>query len=198
MRAAGAALAAVLTLSAANVEWVAGGGDSPARAAARQVKLVEPFAVACDPRGGDWFVCEPRGERIVRVTRGGATALPAGSGEAGCSGDGGPAAAAFRDPHGIVITRTRQRYVADTLNHVIRRIDLASRLVSTLAGDGQPGFAGDGGPAVAARFHGTFALALNRAEDQLYFAELFNRRIRLAKRSPAAQPGCRNGRVSSG
>lgn len=179
MRAAGAALAAVLTLSAANVEWVAGGGDSPAGAAARQVKLVEPFAVAFDPRGGDWFVCEHKGERIVRVTHGGATALLAGSGEAGYAGDGGPAgAAAFRDPHGVVITRTRQMYVADTLNHVIRRIDLASGLLSTFAGDGQPGFAGDGGPAVAGRFHGTFALALNRAEDQLYVADLFNRRIR--------------------
>lgn len=179
MRAAGAALAAALTLSAANVEWMAGGGGSPAGAAARQIKFVEPFAVAFDPRGSDWFVCEHKGERVVRVTRGGATALLAGSGEAGYSGDGGPAsAAAFKDPHGIVVTRTRQMYVADTLNHVIRRIDLANGLVSTLAGDGQPGFAGDGGPAAAARFHGTFALALNPAEDQLYVADLFNRRIR--------------------
>src|SRR5262245_14954222 len=109
---------------AARVEHVAGGGEAVAGAPALQVKLVEPFAVDFG-RNGDWYICEHKGERIVRVDRAGHTTLFAGTGVAGSSGDGGAAtAAAMRDPHGIAITKGGQMYVADTLNHTIRKIDI--------------------------------------------------------------------------
>jgi DNA-binding beta-propeller fold protein YncE len=157
---------------------------SPALAArveqvALQVTLVEPFAVDFG-RNGDWYICEHKGERIVRVDRAGKTSVLAGTGTAGNSGDGGAAASAtLRDPHGIAITKNNHMYVADTLNHTIRRIDLKTSVITTFAGTGEKGFSGDGGPASKAAFNGTFAIALNAAHDQLYVVDLFNRRVRV-------------------
>ncbi len=50
------------------------------------------------------------------------------------------------DPHGIVITADQQMYVADTRNHTVRKIDLKTGLISTVAGTGKAGYSGDGGP----------------------------------------------------
>ena len=146
---------------------------------ARQVNLVEPFAVDFGGNG-DWYICEHKGERIMRVDRAGNASLLAGTGTAGNSGDGGPAAAAtLRDPHGIAITKDGRMYIADMLNHTIRRIDLKTRVITTVAGTGEKGFAGDGGPASKAAFNGTFAIALNAAHDRLYVVDLVNRRVRV-------------------
>ena len=164
---------------AARVEHVAGGGESAAGAPALQVKLVEPFAVDFG-RNGEWYICEHKGERIVRVDRAGNTTLLAGTGIAGNSGDGGAAtAAAMRDPHGIAITKDRQMYVADTQNHTIRKIDLKTGMMTTIAGTGERAFSGDGGPAAKAAFNGTFGIALNAAQNRLYVADLTNRRVRM-------------------
>jgi DNA-binding beta-propeller fold protein YncE len=172
-------LASTAAASAARVEHVAGGGESAAGAPALQVKLVEPFAVDFG-RNGEWYICEHKGERIVRVDRAGNTTLLAGTGVAGNSGDGGAAtAAAMRDPHGIAITKDRQMYVADTQNHTIRKIDLKTGFITTIAGTGEKAFSGDGGPAVKAAFNGTFGIALNPAHNRLYVADLTNRRVRM-------------------
>jgi DNA-binding beta-propeller fold protein YncE len=171
---------------AAHIEHVAGGGEASAGAPALQVKLVEPFAVDFGADGG-WYICEHKGERIVLVDRSGTTKLLAGTGTPGHSGDGGPAAAAtFRDPHGIAITREGTMYVADTLNHTIRRIDLKTGVVTAFAGTGEKGFSGDGGPASKATFNGTFAIALNPAQDRLYVVDLNNRRVRMIDLKSAA------------
>ncbi len=69
-------------------------------------------------------------------------------------------------------------YVADTLNNRIHRIDLRSRALTTIAGTGERGCSGDGGPALQATFSGTFAIALDPNERTLYVADLGNRRIR--------------------
>jgi sugar lactone lactonase YvrE len=69
-------------------------------------------------------------------------------------------------------------YVADTRNHRIRKIDLSSGTVSTIAGNGQAGFSGDNGDATQASFNGTFAIALHPKGDRLYVADLGNRRVR--------------------
>ena len=142
------------------------------------VRLVEPFAVGFD-RQGNSYICEYKGQRITRVDKQGKSAPFAGTGAAGYSGDGGPAVSAMlKDPHGLVVTRSGQMYVADTINHVIRRVELKSGIISTIAGTGRAGFSGDGGPAAKAEFNGTFAVALNKAQDKLYVADLNNRRVR--------------------
>lgn len=140
--------------------------------------LDTPFAVDFD-RDGNWYICEYKGQRIVRVSPDGSHRAVAGTGTAGFSGDGGPGAqAALRDPHGIAITRSGVMYIADTLNHRVRKLDLKSGMLTTLAGTGEPGFSGDGGPARRAQFNGTFAVALDPADRNLFVADLNNRRIR--------------------
>jgi sugar lactone lactonase YvrE len=103
----------------------------------------------------------------------------AGRGKEGYSGDGGPAKqAALFDPHGIVITASQQMYVADTRNHTVRKIDLKTGFISTVAGSGKPGYSGDGGPAAKAEFNGTFAIDVDPRGRNLYIADLGNRRVR--------------------
>ncbi len=141
--------------------------------------FVEPFAVARD-RAGNVYVCEHKGERITRIDRQGRVSRFAGTGTAGFGGDGGPAQeASFTDPHGIVLSPDdRWMYVADTQNHRVRRIDMRSGIITTVAGTGERGFGGDGGAAVAARFDGAFGIALDAAGRNLYVADLGNRRVR--------------------
>ena len=101
------------------------------------MNVVEPFGVAFDARG-NWYVCEHKGEHIVRIDPDGNASVFAGTGKTGYSGDGGPAAqATFFDPHGLVIARDEQLYVADTFNHCIRRIDLKTGKIASLAGTGE-------------------------------------------------------------
>lgn len=140
--------------------------------------LVEPFAVAKD-RAGNLYICEHKGQKITRVDPAGTASRFAGTGEPGYGGDGGPAAeAAFTDPHGLLIGPDNRMYVADTQNHRIRRIDLRTGIITTIAGTGERGYSGDGGPATQAQFNGTFGIALDAAGRNLYVADLGNRRIR--------------------
>lgn len=163
-------LLVVQTLAAAEVSIVAG---------PEQIKLNEPFGVDFD-RSGNWYIVEHKGQRIVRVDSRGEFSTFAGTGEVGKSGDNGPAKqATFFDPHGIAITRdSAWMYVADTRNHKVRRIDMRSGVITTVAGTGEEGFSGDGGPAVAATFRGTFGIALAPDDKVLFIADLGNRRIR--------------------
>ncbi|HYO81474.1 MAG TPA: hypothetical protein VES20_08745, partial [Bryobacteraceae bacterium] len=79
----------------------------------------------------------------------------------------------------IAITRQGVMYVADTLNHAVRRIDLKTRRITTVAGTGEKGFSGDGGAGTRATFNGTFGIALNPGQTSLYIADLNNRRVRM-------------------
>ena len=151
------------------VERVAGGGDQPLGGSATGARLVEPFGVAFDERG-NFYICEHKGQRITRVDRQGKITLFAGTGM--------PSGLIFNDPHGLVISRAQQMYVADTRNHRVVRIDLKTGAHAVIAGTGQPGFTGDGGPGTKATFNGTFAIDINQAGDKLYLTDLQNRRIR--------------------
>jgi len=166
-----------LQADAATITCVAGCGEG-SEDTALGAKFVEPFAVAFDKQG-NWYVCEHKGERIVRIDNAGKASLLAGTGQTGYSGDGGKAAqATMFDPHGIVITADQQMYIADTRNHTVRKIDLKTGIISTVAGTGKAGYSGDGGPAVKAEFNGTFAIDVDPKERNLYVADLGNRRIR--------------------
>jgi sugar lactone lactonase YvrE len=160
------------------VECIAGSGDGPLGGPARTVKLIEPFGVTFD-KSDNAYICEYKGQRISRLDKSGILSLFAGTGKIAYGGDGGPARdAAFNDPHGLVIGRDQQLYVADTLNHRIRKIDLETGSVTTVAGTGERGFSGDRGPATKAAFNGVYAIDINRAADKVYAADLENRRIR--------------------
>lgn len=153
---------------AAKIECVAGCGGSP-DGTARNARLIEPFGVAFDKQG-NWYICEYKGRRITKVDTKGLSTLLAG-------GEGGQLK--FHDPHGLVIGKDQRMYVADTLNHRLVRIDLKTGQAATVAGTGQVGYSGDGGPAINAAFNQLYAVDINRAGDKLFITDLRNRRIRL-------------------
>ena len=110
----------------------------------------------------------------------GTIATVAGNGEAGYSGDGGPATrAAFNEPYGIAVDRAGNIYVADRHNHCVRRIDGASGVVTTCAGNGRSGYSGDGGPAARAGLVEPNGLALDPAERRLFIADVADNRLRV-------------------
>ena len=103
----------------------------------------------------------------------------AGNGNADFGGDGGPAVnASFNNPRDIELSPDgNQLYVADEFNHRVRVIDLNTGIIKTVAGNGVPGFAGDGGPATDASLNRPVGLAFD-LDGRLYIADTENHRIR--------------------
>lgn len=102
----------------------------------------------------------------------------AGNGTLGYTGDGGPATeAAFNWPHEVRIDPSGNLYVADTRNHVIRFIDAKSGVVTTLAGNGKPGFAGDGKSGTDVQFKQPHSVVLDHSGG-LLVADTGNHRLR--------------------
>ena len=115
---------------------------------ATEARLNGPFDVAFD-RNGNLYFSDTFNHRIRRVEAAtGLISTIAGNGEAGYSGDGGRATeAALNEPYGLVVDRDGNVYTADRLNRRVRRIDASSGVITTLAGTGEAGFSGAGGPA---------------------------------------------------
>jgi len=94
------------------------------------------------------------------------------------SGDGGPATnARLNFPTAVVVDGCGNLYIADTMNHRVRVVDIETGVMTTLAGTGQPRYSGDGGPAVAAGLNEPAALALDGGRT-LYVADQSNNRVR--------------------
>lgn len=103
---------------------------------------------------------------------------PVGNGQQGYSGDGGPAAEAKLDqPFDVAFDRDGHLYLSDTYNHRIRRVDAKTGVITTVVGNGQKGFSGDGGPATDAKLDEPYGLAFD-ADGHLYFADRLNTRVR--------------------
>src|SRR5438477_410013 len=87
-----------------------------------------------------------------------------GTGEKGFAGDGGPAQAALLNgPFDVAFDRAGNLYFSDTFNHRIRRVDARSGGITTVAGNGEPGYSGDGGPAIRASLNEPYGIAIDRA-----------------------------------
>lgn len=165
-------------VQADHVELVAGGGSSPAPAPALNAQLNTPFGVDFDAEGRLWFV-ELQGHRIGRIENGQLT-IPAGTGEKGFGGDGGPGpAATFNGMHNLAIGPAGEVFVSDTWNQRVRRLDPRTGIVTTFAGTGEKGFSGDGGPATQAKFGGIFCVSLDAPRHRLILTDLDNKRIRV-------------------
>lgn len=161
------------------VVLVAGGGPATGAAPAREARLNLPFGVDFDATGQLYFV-ELNGQRVCRIDSQGQLTVIAGNGQKGDTGDGGPAAQAqFNGLHNLSISPQGDLYLADTWNQVVRKIDLQTGQISTIAGTGEKGFSGDGGPAVKAKFGGIYCVTVSPGGDQLYLADLENHRIRV-------------------
>jgi streptogramin lyase len=102
----------------------------------------------------------------------------AGTGQPGYSGDGARAVEArLNMPFDVAFDAKGNLYLADTFNHCVRRIDAASGVISTVAGNGTKGFSGDGGPATQAQLNEPYGLAIDRSGN-LYVVDRLNRRVR--------------------
>ena len=136
-----------------------------------------PSAVVVD-EAGHLYIADTMNHRIRKVDAAtGVIMTIAGTGQRRFSGDGGPAtSAALNEPTALAIDHTHL-YVADQSNHRVRKIHLMSGIITTVAGTGQAGYAGDGAAAVEAALSGPSGLALG-PDGMLYIADTFNGRIR--------------------
>jgi sugar lactone lactonase YvrE len=137
-----------------------------------------PYGLLIGPDRALYF-CDLDNQRIRRFdfkTR--TTTTIAGNGEKGYAGDGGPATAgSLNMPHEIQFDARGHLYIAERDNHVIRRIDAKTRVISTLAGTGVAGFSGDGGPASRAQLRQPHSIAVD-ANGRLLICDIGNHRIR--------------------
>src|SRR5438874_315381 len=130
-------------------------------------------------RDGALYFCDLDNQRIRRLDlRTRRTAAVAGTWQKAYSGDGGPAeSAALNMPHEIQFDADGHLYIAERDNHVIRKIDAKTGVISTLAGTGVAGFSGDGGPASRAQLRQPHSIAVP-GRDQLLICDIGNHRIR--------------------
>lgn len=135
-----------------------------------------PSSVAVDA-DGNLFIADAYNNRIRKVNAQGIITTFAGAGIGGYTGDGGAATAAQIDtPTSLAIDRSGSLFFTDMLNNVVRKID-ASGKITTVAGNGQEGFSGDGGQATLARLSFPQSLTLD-ATGNLFICDTFNHRIR--------------------
>lgn len=171
------------TISAA--EWqistVAGTGladDNGRQGAARDINIGQPFGVEIGPQSA-LFITEVENHRIWRLDRNTfQVKVVAGNGKMGYSGDGEAATdAMMNEPYEIRFDRVGNMYVVEMRNHVVRRIEAPNGKITTIAGTGEAGYSGDGGPATAAKLNVPHGIVLDDAEG-LYIADIGNHRIR--------------------
>lgn len=138
---------------------------------AAQAELFLPSAVAIDGYG-NFYIADSNHERVRMVCAGTQAAIAGTS----CSAAGiistvaGATGAQLRGPSGVAIDGAGNLYIADTGNHVVRRLSAATGVMTTFAGNGTAGYTGDGGAATAAHLGAPFAVALDATGD-LFIAD---------------------------
>ena len=162
-----------------NLSRVAGtcqAGFSGDGGAALNAQLNNPQGVALDA-AGNLYIADQGNQRIRKVTPAGTITTVAGTGVVGYSGDNGPAtSAALNSPQGVAVDSAGNLYIADPHNHRIRQV-APNGTISTVAGTGDPGNSGDGGPATAATFSQPVAVAVSPAGN-LYIADAGSNQVR--------------------
>ncbi|QOY88732.1 NHL domain-containing protein [Paludibaculum fermentans] len=163
------------------------GDDGPATSA----QLNNPYSVAIDS-AGNVYIADQVHHRIRKVSTSGIITTIAGTDTASWTGDDAVATSGtLNAPCGLLIDPTGDIYIADTLNHVIRKITTSTGKISTFAGTNVAGFSGDGDgvdtgtatvtdtdpKATAAQLNRPTALARD-SSGNLYIADTYNSRIR--------------------
>jgi hypothetical protein len=149
---------------------------------ATNASLRYPYAVAVNA-AGNLYIADQGNNRVRKVAASvppllsGTITTVAGDGTTGFSGDGGPATnASLYEPTGVAVDAAGNVYIADPGNHRVRKVS-TSGTITTVAGNGSPGFSGDGGPATNASLDGLRGVAVDAAGN-LYIADWVNSRVR--------------------
>ena len=139
-------------------------------------ELNNPIGVAVDA-AGNVYICDQQNHRVRKVNTSGIISTIAGNGVIGYTGDGGLATGAqVSYPNYVTLDATGNIYITDNGNHCIRKIN-TSGIISTIAGNGSPGYTGDGGLATLAKL---YYPAGNRTDSvgNLYIADYGNKLVR--------------------
>lgn len=182
-RFAAALLLTVFTshLAAAEVVTIAGTGkDEHSGDGGLSVKagVGGPFGLTLGP-DGDLYVCETTTHSVRRIhLKSGVISTVAGTSKKGYAGDGGPARdALLNEPYEVRFDSQGNMLFVEMQNQIVRKVDARTGMISTIAGTGKRGFAGDGGPAVRAEFSSPHSIALD-SRDTLYICDIGNHRLR--------------------
>jgi uncharacterized protein (TIGR03437 family) len=164
--------AGIISTIAGNGGYGFSGDGGPAASA----ELNLPYGVALDG-AGNLFIVDSSNNRIRKVTPAGIITTIAGNGNHGYSGDGGPAISAeINLPYGVAVDVAGNLFIADTGNQRIRKVTPAG-IITTIAGNGNEGYSGDGGPAASAELYLPYGVAVDGAGN-LFIADAYNNRIR--------------------
>jgi uncharacterized protein (TIGR03437 family) len=168
-----------------------GGDNGPAIDAG----LNNPTSLALDT-SGNLYICDQFNMRVRKVDTNGIITTVAGNGTQGYSGDGGLAInAELKYPGGMVADTSGNIFFSDDANFRVRVIT-PNGIINTVAGDGQVGFAGDGGPAIDANLNGQFGLAIDPSGN-LLIADSVNNRIRKVTAASSVAPQFTSGSVTN-
>ncbi len=151
-------------------------------------QLAFPTDIAFGP-DGSMYIADKGNHRVRKLTPDGLISTVAGAGAYGegggwgFSGDGGKAILArLSSPAGVAVDRDGSVYIADSANHRVRKVT-ADGIINTVAGNGEGGIGGDGGPATSAQLAFIFSGIALDAAGNLYIADCTNRRIRMVTKS---------------
>jgi sugar lactone lactonase YvrE len=176
------ALALVLPTfaSAQTIQSIAGTGkpeNNGVQSSPTSTNIGDPFGVEL-ASDGSLYICEVRNHRLWRMDNQGQLKLIAGNGTKGYAGDGGPATKAqLNEPYEVRFDSAGNILFVEMQNHLVRKVEAKTGQISTVAGNGEKGFGGDGGPATKAKLSTPHSIALD-ADDNIYIADIANHRIR--------------------
>ena len=169
----------VREVTAGIIQTVVGTGVAalgPANQLATQTQVNTPRNACLGVSGAMW-VADTGNHRILSISKTAITSVAAGNGAAGFGGDGGQAwLAELNQPTACAVDSSGNLLIADTGNNRIRKVNSAG-VISTVAGAGAPGSAGDLGPATAALLNGPRGLAVD-GNGNIFIADTGNNRIR--------------------
>lgn len=169
-------------LIAADVRTIAGSGKntySGDGGPAVDAGVAQTFGVVIGPDEA-LYICEVGSHVIRRVdSRTQVITTVAGTGTKGYSGNGGLATEAKLDePYEVRFDKSGNMYFVEMKNHVVRKVDAVTGIISLVAGNGTAGFSGDGDKATDAQLNRPHSIALDN-DGHLYICDIGNHRIRI-------------------
>jgi sugar lactone lactonase YvrE len=157
--------------------------------------LESPRGITVDANGNIYFA-DNWNLRIRRISTSGIITTVAGNGTFGYSGDGGPAInAQLKAGYGVCFDHAGNLYISDILSQTIRMVDV-NEIIRTVAGDGNVGYSGDGGPATMANLNYPYGVFVDQANN-IYIPDTYNNVVRMVDNTGIITTICGDGTQSS-